>query len=152
MMMPATMAMIKPETTYSPATCQPNSPNNITTATSLIVGAAMRNENVTPSGTPLSTKPMNNGTALHEQNGVTMPSMAASTLPTPWRLPPSSARVRSGLKNVRRIEMRKIMPPNSRMIFGTSYRKKASDSPRCEPRSRRSRSYVIQPASGSITL
>ena len=66
-----------------------------------MVGAAMRKEKVTPSGMPLSTKPMNSGTAEHEQNGVTMPSMAASTLPTPSRLPPSQARVCSALKKVR---------------------------------------------------
>ena len=49
----------------------------------------MRNENVTPSGIPDSTNPMNSGTAEHEQNGVTIPSMAASTLPTPSRFHPA---------------------------------------------------------------
>ena len=42
---------------------------------------------MTPSGTPALTKPMNNGTAEQEQNGVTMPSDAASTLQTPSRFP-----------------------------------------------------------------
>ena len=56
-------------------------PPSRTIATSLIIGLATRNENVTPSGTPLSTKPMNSGTAEHEQNGVTMPRSAAATLP-----------------------------------------------------------------------
>jgi hypothetical protein len=28
-------------------------------------------------------KPMNSGTAEHEQNGVTIPGLAANTLPTP---------------------------------------------------------------------
>ena len=40
-------------------------------ATSFTIGAAMRKENVTPRGTPASTKPMKSGTAEHEQNGVT---------------------------------------------------------------------------------
>ena len=48
------------------------------------------------SGTPACTKPMNSGTAEHEQNGVTMPSVAAITLPAPSRRPDSRARVRSG--------------------------------------------------------
>ena len=47
----------------------------------MTIGAEIRKENVTPSGTPALTKPMNNGTAEQEQNGVTMPSEAASTLP-----------------------------------------------------------------------
>ncbi len=66
-------------------------------AISLTIGEAMRKLNVTPSGTPAATNPMNAGTALHEQNGVTTPRPAASTLPTPSRFPPSSARVRSTL-------------------------------------------------------
>ena len=65
------------------------------------MGAAMRNENVTPSGTPASTKPMNSGTAEQEQNGVTMPRLAAITLPVASRRPRSRARVRCGLKNER---------------------------------------------------
>ena len=64
-------------------------------ATSLTSGLAIRNDRVTPIGTPAATKPMKAGTAEHEQNGVTTPSPAAATLPTPWRRPPSSARVRS---------------------------------------------------------
>ena len=64
------------------------------------MGAAMRNEKVTPSGTPADRKPMNSGTAEQEQNGVTMPRPAARALPAPKRLPASSARVRSGEKNV----------------------------------------------------
>ena len=85
-----------------------------------MTGAATRKENVTPSGIPASTKPMNNGTALHEQNGVTMPRAEASTLPMPTRLPLRSWRARSALKNVRRTVMTKIMPVSNSMIFGTS--------------------------------
>ena len=51
------------------------------TATSLIMGAAIRNENVTPSGTPDSTNPKKRGMAEQEQKGVTMPRLAAITLP-----------------------------------------------------------------------
>ena len=65
------------------------------------MGAAIRNEKVTPSGTPALRKPMNSGTAEQEQKGVTMPSMAAMTLATPSRRPASSARVRSGEKKLR---------------------------------------------------
>ena len=75
---------------------------------------------MTPSGIPASTKPMNNGTALHEQNGVTMPRAEASTLPMPTRFPLSSRRARSALKKVRSTVMTKIMPLTSSMIFGTS--------------------------------
>ena len=66
-------------------------------AISLTSGLAIRKLSVTPIGTPAATNPMNAGTALHEQNGVTTPSPAAITLPAPSRLPPSMARVRSML-------------------------------------------------------
>jgi hypothetical protein len=45
------------------------------------MGEEMRKENVTPRGIPASTKPINSGTAEHEQNGVTIPSNAARILP-----------------------------------------------------------------------
>jgi hypothetical protein len=80
---------------------QPNRPKSRTSATSLTIGAEIRNEKVTPSGTPASTKPMKSGTAEQEQKGVTVPRAAASTLPTDSRRPASAARVRSGVKNVR---------------------------------------------------
>ncbi len=48
--------------------------NSRPSATSFTIGAAIRNEKVTPSGTPAETKPMNSGTAEQEQKGVTMPS------------------------------------------------------------------------------
>jgi len=92
------MATVSPRPRYSIATFQPNMPNNSVKATSLTMGAEIRNEKVTPSGTPACTKPMNNGTAEHEQNGVTMPKDAAITLATPSLRPASSARVRSGVK------------------------------------------------------
>ena len=93
---PATMAITSPVPRYRAATHQPNRPNSSTSATSLTIGAAMRNEKVTPSGMPASTKPMNRGTAEQLQNGVTMPRLAAITLPVASRRPWSRARVRSG--------------------------------------------------------
>jgi len=63
---------------------------------------------------------MNSGTAEQEQNGVTMPRLAASTLPTPTRLPESSARVRSGEKKVWMMPIRKTMPVRSSNTLGVS--------------------------------
>jgi hypothetical protein len=40
--------------------------NNNVKATSLTIGAEIKNENVTPNGTPACTKPINNGIAEHE--------------------------------------------------------------------------------------
>ena len=87
-------------------------------ATSLTIGAAIRKEKVTPSGTPALTKPIKSGTAEQEQKGVTIPRPAASTLPIPVRLPPSSWRVRSALKKVRRVVIRKIMPGQQQQDLG----------------------------------
>ena len=58
-------------------------PKSRASAASLTMGADTRNEKVTPSGTPAVRKPMNSGAAEHEQNGVTIPGLAANTLPTP---------------------------------------------------------------------
>ena len=44
-------------------------------------GDEIRNANVTPSGRPADVKPMNSGIDEHEQNGVIVPSRAASTMP-----------------------------------------------------------------------
>src|SRR3990172_10330872 len=151
MMTPAMIAIVSPEKTYGPATPHPKRPYSRTTATSLMVGAAIRNEKVTPSGMPDSTKPMNSGTAEHEQNGVTMPSIAASTFPIPCRRPPSRARVRSGLKKVRTIPITKIMPESRSRILGTSYRKNATDSPKRELHSRPRTSKVIHCDAGAST-
>src|ERR1035437_655204 len=98
-------------------------------ATSLIIGLATRNENVTPSGTPLSTKPMNSGTAEQEQNGVTTPSSAAATLPAYSRECDRSLRVLSGEKNERMIATKKMTTASRMSTFGTSKRKKSTDMP-----------------------
>src|SRR3569833_2655189 len=93
---PATIAIDKPSPRYSSAIFQPNMPNSKVNATSLTIGAEIRNEKVTPSGTPACTKPINNGTAEQEQNGVTMPRDAAITLATPSGRPAGGARGRAG--------------------------------------------------------
>ena len=46
------MATASPSPRYSRATFHPNSPNSSVSATSLTIGAEIRNEKVTPSGTP----------------------------------------------------------------------------------------------------
>ena len=89
-------------------------------ATSLTIGAEIRNENVTPSGTPACTKPMNSGTAEQEQNGVTMPRLAAMTLAAPSVRPASSARVRSGVKYELIIPITNTMPVSSSSTLGVS--------------------------------
>src|SRR5512135_2901740 len=80
-MRPARIAIHSPVPTYIAATFQPKSPHRRTTATSFTIGEEIRNENVTPRGTPASTKPINRGTAEHEQKGVTTPSSEARIFP-----------------------------------------------------------------------
>jgi hypothetical protein len=110
-------------------TFQPNRPNSSTIATSFTSGDAIRKLSVTPSGTPAATNPMNAGTAEHEQNGVTTPSPAARTLPTPSRRPPSSARVRSTDMKLRSTVTTKMIPVSSNAILVTSKKKKCTESP-----------------------
>ena len=98
----------------------PNRPSSSAIATSLTSGDAIRKLIVTPSGIPEATNPMNAGTALQEQNGVTTPRDAARTLPTPSRLPPSSARVRSMLMKLRSTVTTKMIPVSSRVILMVS--------------------------------
>ena len=80
----------------------------------------MRNANVTPSGTPASTKPMNSGTAEQEQKGVMIPNPAAATVPTTAFRPASALRTFSGATNDRRNETRVTIPVSSSMTLGTS--------------------------------
>ncbi|MPN34332.1 hypothetical protein SDC9_181825 [bioreactor metagenome] len=42
------------------------------------IGEDIKNENVTPKGSPADVKPINSGIDEHEQNGVTVPSKAAT--------------------------------------------------------------------------
>ena len=96
----------------------------------MTIGAEIRNEKVTPSGTPAETKPTNSGTAEQEQNGVKTPSPAAATLATPSRLPASSLRVPSGEKKLRTTPMAKTTRVNSISTLGASKTKKRAASSR----------------------
>ena len=92
----------------------------------MTIGAEIRNENVTPSGTPAVTNPMNSGTAEHEQNGVTMPSSAASTLPADSLRPARIRRVRSGVKNERTMPTPNTTSISSISTFGDSKTKNST--------------------------
>ena len=94
----------------------------------MTIGAEIRKEKVTPSGTPAETKPINIGTAEHEQKGVTMPSAAAATLPAPSCRPASMARVRSAEKKLRITPMPNTTMVSSNSTFGVSRAKKLSAS------------------------
>jgi hypothetical protein len=84
------------------------------------MGDAIRNEKVTPNGTPDSTKPKNKGIAEHEQNGVTIPSNDANTFPVNSDLPSSIFRVFSGVKYERIIPTKKMINVRRSKTFGTS--------------------------------
>jgi hypothetical protein len=120
MAQPAPIAITNPVPRYSAATFQPNSPNNSTNATSLTIGAEIKNENVTPNGTPVVTNPMKSGTAEQEQKGVTIPNSAARTFPTDSRRPCKIARVRSGVKNERTIPTANTTSTSNISTFGVS--------------------------------
>ena len=137
---PATTATTSPAAMYIRVTAGPNRPHSSTIAISLTIGEAMRNAKVTPSGTPASTKPMNSGTAEQEQNGVTTPKPAAAIVPGSTPRPASADRTRSGDTYERRNETSVTIPVSSSRTLGTSYRKKATASPSCEPSCRPSRS------------
>ncbi len=93
-----------------------------------LIGAEIKKENVTPSGTPVVTKPMKSGTAEHEQKGVTTPSRAAITLPADSRLPAKIARVRSGVKNDRTMPTPNTTSVSSISTLGSSKRKNRQQS------------------------
>ena len=115
-------------------------------AISLTIGAAIRNENVTPSGMPASTKPMKSGTAEQEQNGVTIPRSAARTLPTtvePFRSA-SQARVFSGEKNERMNVIAKMITTSRMKILTVSKMKKFSAEAAGDVGERPRRLYVNQ--------
>ena len=66
---------------------------------------------------PADRKPMKTGTALQEQNGVTIPRLAAKMFPSPARLPPRNARVLSMVTKVLAIVTAKVMPTSNKAIF-----------------------------------
>jgi hypothetical protein len=85
------------------------------------MGEEIRKENVTPRGTPASTNPINKGTAEHEQNGVTTPSMAARILPINSFLWDKIRFVFSGGKKLLIIDTAKIITESKRNILMVSY-------------------------------
>ncbi len=112
----------------------------------------MRNANVTPSGMPASTKPMNSGTAEHEQNGVTTPKPAAATVPAD-----GAPTGKGGADTLRREVRAEEATPRSRCRGGAgvpSERRGGRTRPRrraCDPRSNPKNSYAAQFASGRFT-
>jgi hypothetical protein len=76
-MYPATIDKTIPLTTYTIVTFQPNIPRNIATETASTNGDEIKKANVTPSGIPPFTKPINKGTEEQEQNGVIVPKKEA---------------------------------------------------------------------------
>ncbi len=101
------------------------------------MGAAIRNENVTPSGTPASTNPTNIGTAEHEQKGVGTPSRAASRFPYPSLFSPRIFLILSLVMYVLSMDMRNTIITSRSNTFIVSYMKKfrvsASGAPSCSP-------------------
>ena len=89
-------------------------------ATSLTIGEEMRNEKVTPNGTPASTNPIKRGTAEQEQNGVTIPSSAASMFPINSFLCDSIFFVFSGGKYARMTATTKTIVASRRNILKVS--------------------------------
>ncbi|MDK2929696.1 MAG: hypothetical protein PWP73_1296, partial [Methanococcus sp.] len=61
--------------------CHPNDAKSTANAASFTIGEVIKNERVTPNGTPASINPINIGTEEHEQNGVTVPSRDAMIFP-----------------------------------------------------------------------
>jgi hypothetical protein len=108
-------------------------PNRRITATSLIIGAAIRNEKVTPKGIPDSTNPRNRGIAEQEQKGVTIPSIEAMTFPVKRDFPSNAFRVLSGVKKLRMIPTTKMIRISKRRTLGTSKMKNRRASVRCFP-------------------
>jgi hypothetical protein len=114
------MATLRPHSIYIRAILRPNIPNSITRATSLTMGEEIKNEKVTPKGTPASINPMNTGIAEQLQKGVTIPSRAATTLPRYWWRKLKIFRVFSGGKKLRIIATTKIIRASMIKIFKVS--------------------------------
>ena len=74
--------------TYTIATFQPKILISSTSEPKSTIGEDIRNENVTPSGSPALVNPINKGMEEQEQNGVTVPNKAAIIFaPIPLNLP-----------------------------------------------------------------
>ena len=70
----------KEVTTYTIATLKPKILINRTSEPKSTIGEDIKNENVTPSGSPALVKPIKSGMDEQEQNGVTVPRSAAIIL------------------------------------------------------------------------
>jgi hypothetical protein len=123
---------------YIKAIFQPNKAQSIVTATSFIIGDAMRNENVVPKGTPAPINPIKTGTAEHEQKGVAIPRTAAATLPiNPLAFPcsPKSFLVLSGGKKLLMIDTTNVIAIIIKNITIVSVKKNSTESlKRAEPK------------------
>ena len=86
--MPETTASKSPTSTYAIAVLQLNMLANKIIEARSTKGDDIRNENVTPRGSPALVKPMNIGIEEHEQNGVIVPKNAPSIFAgIPFNLP-----------------------------------------------------------------
>jgi len=131
MSQPELIAIVIPVSTYMIPTFQPNRLIRRITATSLIIGAAIKKEKVTPKGTPSWTKPKNSGIAEQEQKGVNIPSNEARIFPVNKDLPSNSFCVFSVVKEVLIIPTKKTINTNRRITLGTSKIKKRIASESC---------------------
>jgi hypothetical protein len=127
MTIPERIDIIRPLIIYMSAIFHPNKPRSNTRATSLIIGEAIRKENVVPSGTPAWTKPKNNGIAEQEQKGVIIPSSEAKTLPTYLFLRESIALIFSGGRYDRIIDTTNIITDRRINILIVSKMKKFTE-------------------------
>ena len=98
MTVPPMTAITSPSSTYTAATFAPKMLISSTRLPRSTIGDEMRNENVTPRGSPALVKPMNSGIDEQEQNGVTVPSSAEMMFAQMPRMRPSILRLRSGGK------------------------------------------------------
>lgn len=97
---PPAIAMTSPTTVYMIAICGPKMLMTKTREARSTMGEEMRNENVTPSGSPARVNAMNSGMELQAQNGVTVPSRAPMTLPAIPLKRPRMRLLRSGGKKL----------------------------------------------------
>jgi hypothetical protein len=100
------------------------------------MGAAIRNEKVTPKGTPDSTNPKNKGIAEQEQKGVTMPSIEAKMFPVKVDFPSNIFLVFSAENQVRIIPTKKMINVSNSNTLGNSKMKNRNASVKCFPFSR----------------
>ena len=138
---PAMVPIHSPLTTYEIVIGSPNSPIMRMTKYSLIIGEVIKNEKVTPKGTPALIKPIKIGTEEQEQKGVIAPKSAAMRL---LKMPPPCIheRKRFSGSQVRKIPIKKIIAPRRAMIFIESYIKNSKVPPILESGGNPSSSYT----------